>query len=178
MRLDYEMAPSKRKERKQQEVERTKRAGAKYKKTRAEILDELDEFLTKEVVERSAQAGYPELGAGIAAGVSALADVAVPEDAVDAIATATGVGAAAKLGKVAKQASKRRKQLKRADLDLKKVRKETDAGLKRELAEEAPLTDDVLFKEGHLRKLSKKAKIKRRANKQSTQAFLDKYNVK
>lgn len=66
-----------------------------------EAKEEFDELLSEEVVEPLAKRGYPNVGAGIAAGTSAVADFAIPDSAAEA-----GLMAAGPLGKLAKPGAK------------------------------------------------------------------------
>lgn len=69
----------------------------------AGIMRGIDSWLTENVVEPSAKAGYPEIGAGVAAAGSTIADLAVPQTAGDFAGVLIPFG---KAGKAAKGLSK------------------------------------------------------------------------
>lgn len=76
-----------------------------WKKTRRKYLDQLDAGLQENVANPAEKAGVGKFGAGVAAGVSALADFLVPEDATDVATMAAGgplLKAASKIGKMKK----------------------------------------------------------------------------
>lgn len=97
-------------------AENTKRDKKDWKTRRAEILAGLDERLQRYVADPAEQAGVGKIGAGVAAGASALADFLTPEDATDAAMTVAGGGALKALSKLRKL--KKAKKLRKRDVDL------------------------------------------------------------
>ncbi len=90
-----------------------------YKKLRQKALSALDEGLQEKVATPAEKAGVGTFGAGVAAGVSALADFIIPEDWGDVAAMAAGgplLKAASKIGKM--------KKLKKLAKPTQKVEKE------------------------------------------------------
>lgn len=93
---------------------------SEYKTLRRKYLDRLDEGLQENVANPAEQAGVGKFGAGVAAGVSALADFLVPEDATDVAAMAAG-------GPLLKAASKLRNMRKLKKMAKSKTAKEVDS---------------------------------------------------